>query len=189
MEIISKGRVMAGVRIATENDAAAVAGIYAPYVRDTAITFEEVAPSPSEIGGRIGRTLSTHPFLVFEDGCSVVAYAYASPHRERAAYRWSADVAIYAAPEIHRRGVGRALYSCLLDILRRQGFHSAFAGVTLPNANSIGLHEAMGFEHVATYAEVGFKLGSWHDVGWWQCRIASGPPCGAPIAFPDLRVT
>lgn len=178
---------MAGVRVATENDAAAVARIYAPYVCETAISFEDVPPSPDDMSGRIRRTLSTHPFLVFEDGYSVVAYAYASPHRERAAYRWSADVAIYAAPEVHRRGVGRALYAGLLDMLRRQGFHAAFAGITLPNDNSVGLHEAMGFEHVGTYAEVGFKLGAWRDVGWWQCRIASGPPCGALIAFPDLR--
>lgn len=178
---------MAGVRVATENDAAAVAAIYAPYVRDSAISFEEIPPSPDDMRGRIARTLSTHPFLVFEDGCFVVAYAYASPHRERAAYRWSADVAVYAAPEIHRRGVGRALYARLLEILGRQGFHAAFAGITLPNANSTGLHEAMGFAHVGTYAEVGFKLGSWRDVGWWQYRIASGPRCGALIAFPDLR--
>jgi L-amino acid N-acyltransferase YncA len=178
-----------GVRVATENDAAAVARIYAPYVCETAISFEEIPPSPDEMSGRIGRTLSTHPFLVFEDDGSVVAYAYASPHRERPAYRWSADVAIYAAPEVHRRGAGRALYARLLDILGRQGFHAAFAGITLPNTNSAGLHEAMGFEHVGTCAEVGFKLGSWRDVGWWQYRIASGPPCGAPIAFPDLRET
>jgi len=180
---------MAGVRVATAHDAAAVASIYAPYVRETAISFEELPPSVDDMSGRISKTLATHPFLVFEDGGSVVAYAYASPHRERPAYRWSADVAIYAAPAIHRRGVGRALYARLLDILGRQGFHSAFAGITLPNANSVGLHEAMGFEHVGTYAEVGFKLGTWRDVGWWQCRIASGPRCDALIAFPDLRET
>jgi len=178
---------MPGVRVATENDAAAVAAIYAPYVRETPISFEELPPSPDDMRGRIGRTLAAHPFLVFEDGDAVVAYAYASAHRDRAAYRWSADVGIYAAPEVHRQGVGRALYACLLDLLRRQGFHAAFAGITLPNANSVGLHEAMGFEHVGTYAEVGFKLGAWRDVGWWQCRIAIGAPVGAPIAFPDLR--
>jgi len=178
---------MASVRVATENDAAAVSAIYAPYVRETAISFEELPPAPDEMSGRIKRTLATHPFLVFEDGASVVAYAYASAHRERAAYRWSADVAIYAAPAVHRRGVGRALYAHLLNILRRQGFHAAFAGITLPNASSIGLHEAMGFEHVGTYAEVGFKLGAWRDVGWWQYRISIGAPVGAPIAFPDLR--
>jgi len=178
---------MASVRVATENDAAAVSAIYAPYVRETAISFEELPPAPDEMSGRIKRTLATHPFLVFEDVASVVAYAYASAHRERAAYRWSADVAIYAAPAVHRRGVGRALYAHLLNILRRQGFHAAFAGITLPNASSIGLHEAMGFEHVGTYAEVGFKLGAWRDVGWWQYRISIGAPVGAPIAFPDLR--
>ena len=91
---------MASVRVATENDAAAVSAIYAPYVRETAISFEELPPAPDEMSGRIKRTLATHPFLVFEDVASVVAYAYASAHRERAAYRWSADVAIYAAPAV-----------------------------------------------------------------------------------------
>jgi L-amino acid N-acyltransferase YncA len=174
------------VRIATEQDASAVAGIYAPYVRDTAISFEEVTPSQDEMGRRIRKTLATHPFLVFEDGDTVVAYAYASQHRERAAYRWSVDVAVYAAPEVHRRGVGRALYGCLLETLARQGFHAAFAGITLPNEKSVGLHEAIGFQQVATYAEVGFKLGAWRDVGWWRLPLCGGSPRGEPIAFPDL---
>jgi L-amino acid N-acyltransferase YncA len=177
---------MSGVRIATERDASAVASIYAPYVRDTAISFEEVAPSPDEMGRRIRKTLATHPFLVFEDGDAVVAYACASHHRERAAYRWSVDVAVYAVSEVHRRGVGRALYRRLLETLARQGFHTAFAGITLPNEKSVGLHEAMGFQQVATYAEVGFKLGAWHDVGWWSLPLCGGPPPGEPIAFPDL---
>ena len=177
---------MTGVRIADEDDAVAVAGIYAPYVRDTVISFEEVPPSADQMRIRIAKTLTTHPFLVFEDRGAVVAYAYASSHGTRAAYRWSVDVAVYATPDVHRRGVGRALYTRLFDVLARQGFHSAFAGITLPNEKSVGLHEAMGFLPVGTYVEAGFKFGAWRDVGWWGRAIASGPPRGEPIPFPEM---
>lgn len=177
---------MERIRTATPNDAAAVAAIYAPYVRDTPITFEEEVPSTAEMRMRIERTLETHPFLVFETEDGVVAYAYGSSHRERAAYRWSCDVTIYASPEVHRRGVGRALYTELLPILERQGLHSVFAGITLPNDKSVGLHEAMGFRHLGTYREVGFKLGAWRDVGWWRRPIAEGPPRGDPVPFAAL---
>lgn len=177
---------MAGVRIANEDDAEAVAGVYAPYVRDTAISFEELAPSTDEMRRRIRTTLATHPFLVFEDRGAVVAYACATPHGERAAYRWSVDVAIYAAPEVHGRGVGRALYTRLFEILERQGLHAAYAGITLPNEKSVGLHEAMGFRRIGTYLEAGFKFGAWRDVGWWGRPIGEGPPRGEPVPFPAL---
>lgn len=178
---------MAGVRIATEDDAAGVAEVYAPYVRDTVISFEETAPTPDDWRARIGKTLSRYPFLVFEDGGRVTAYAYASVHNERSAYRWSANVGIYAARDVHRRGVGRALYGQLLTLLKAQGLHTAYAGITLPNDASVGLHKAMGFALIGVYPEVGFKLGAWRDVGWWGLRLADGPPEGEPIAFPDLQ--
>jgi L-amino acid N-acyltransferase YncA len=187
LKVEAEGGTMAGVRIATEDDGSAIAAIYAPYVRDTAISFEEIPPTPEEMRSRIRKILASNPFLVFEDERAVVAYAYASPHAERAAYRWSADVGIYADAAVHRRGVGRALYTQLLEILERQGFHSAFAGITLPNEKSVGLHEAMGFRQVALYPEVGFKMGSWRDVGWWGRTIATGLPGGRPIPFAELQ--
>jgi phosphinothricin acetyltransferase len=180
---------MGRVRIAREADAPTVADIYAPYVRETAISFEEVPPSPAEMRERICKTLATHPFLVFEDGNTVVAYAHASRHKERPSYRWSVDVGVYAAPPVHRRGVGRALYTRLLDILARQGFHAAFAGITLPNEKSVGLHEAMGFRHLGTYAEVGFKLSALRDVGWWRRPLGTGLPTGEPIEFSKLLMS
>jgi len=177
---------MAGVRTATEQDGPAIAAIYAPYVSDTAISFEETPPTATEMSERVRATLSTHPFLVFQEAGAVVAYAYASRHRDRAAYRWSVDVAIYAAPRVHRHGIGRALYSRLFEILERQGFHSAYAGITRPNEKSIGLHEAVGFQHVGTYDEVGFKLGRWWDVGWWRRPLCSGSPNGEPTPYAEL---
>jgi len=117
----------------------------------------------------------------------VIGYAYGGVHLPRAAYRWSCNVSAYVAPGQARRGLGRALYGELLDLLTRQGFHSAFAGVALPNDASVGLHEAMGFRHLGTYREVGFKHGRWHDVGWWRLALAEGPPGGEPVPFPALE--
>jgi L-amino acid N-acyltransferase YncA len=157
------------IRSAGVDDGAAIAAIYRPYVLDTAISFEEEPPSPAEMGERIVATLAAYPFLAFERRGEVLGYAYGGPHRARPAYRWSVDVTVYVAPDARRCGVGRALYIELLGQLARQGFHSAYAGIALPNAASVGLHEAMGFRHLGTYQEVGFKFGRWRDVGVAPC--------------------
>jgi phosphinothricin acetyltransferase len=98
----------------------------------------------------------------------VAGFAYGGPHRTRAAYRWSVDVTVYVAEQARGHGVGRALYGALLPALAERGFHAAFAGIALPNPGSVALHEAVGFTPLGVYREVGFKLGRWHDVGWWQ---------------------
>lgn len=103
-----------------------------------------------------------------EVGGEVAGYAYGSPHRTRAAYASSCDVAIYVDAAHARQGIGRALYRALLPLLKEKGYHAAFAGIALPNEGSIGLHEAMGFTHVGIYREVGWKMDGWRDVGWWQ---------------------
>jgi L-amino acid N-acyltransferase YncA len=156
------------IRSATVEDAPAIRAIYAPVVATTAISFEDIPPSAAEIALRIADTLAGYPYLVATRDGSVVGYAYAGPHRERSAYRFSTDVTVYVAREAHRTGVGRALYGALLPELARRGFHAAFAGIALPNAASVALHEAVGFTKVGVYREVGFKFGRWHDVGWWQ---------------------
>ena len=117
---------------------------------------------------RVETTLRSYPYLVAENGGRVVGFAYASQHRARAAYRRSVDVTVYVAEHARGAGVGRALYGDLLPMLAERGFHAAFGGIALPNPGSVALHEAMGFEHVGVYREVGFKFGRWHDVGWWQ---------------------
>jgi L-amino acid N-acyltransferase YncA len=178
--------VMGQVRVASAADAEAVAAIYAPYVLGTAISFEEEPPSAAEMADRISSTLQTHP--VFEEVGQVIGYAYASPHAARPAYRWSCNVTAYAAPDAHRKGVGRALYAELLGLLERQRFHSVFAGIALPNAKSIGLHEAMGFAYLGVYRDVGFKLGGWHDVGWWSRSLGKGRPTEEPIPFRLMKV-
>lgn len=170
------------------NDAAPCAAIYAPHVADGVASFEMVAPDPGEMGMRIRHAGSRHPWLVCERDGEVAGYAYASPHRDRAAYRWAVDVAVYVGKEHQRRGVGRELYGALLDLLEEQGLRMACAGITLPNPGSVALHEAMGFVPVGIYRDIGWKAGAWHDVGWWQRRLGegSGPPA-EPLTLPELR--
>jgi L-amino acid N-acyltransferase YncA len=157
------------LRPATEADAEALAAIYRAYVLETPISFEVEPPSAAEMAQRIEKSLSRWAWLVHEaaDG-RVVSYAYVSAYAERSSYRWSVLTSVYALPERHRRGDGRALYTALLSLLQLQGFEQAMAGITLPNAGSVGLHEAMGFEPVGVYRRAGFKLGRWHDVAYFQ---------------------
>jgi L-amino acid N-acyltransferase YncA len=171
-------------------DAAACAAIYAPSVTDGVASLEEHAPGEPEMARRIERISSRYPWLVAELDGELAGYAYASEHRARASYRWAADVTVYVSPVHHRRGVGRALYGALLPLLARQGLYVACAGITLPNDASVGLHEALGFELVGVYRAIGFKHGSWRDVGWWQAEltpaVAGRPPAelGPPARLP-----
>jgi L-amino acid N-acyltransferase YncA len=159
------------IRLARAEDGAAVARIYDPVVARTAISFELDPPGPAEMKRRIVTALAFAPWLVEERDGTVRGYAYASKHRERAAYQWSVDVAVYVDEEHRRGGVGNALYGKLFRLLRLQGFYTAHAGVTLPNAASVGLHESLGFRPVGVYRGVGYKLGGWRDVGWWQLDL------------------
>jgi phosphinothricin acetyltransferase len=162
------------------------AAIYAPFVRDTPITLEEVPPDSRELARRIEWISASYPWLVADqDGRDgVVGYAYASPHHERAGFRWAVDVAVYVAPVAHRRGIGAALYRELLARLAAQGFAFACAGITLPNAPSVGLHESLGFVRVAVHPRIAYKLGRWWDVGWWQLSLPGGAAEQSPPVEP-----
>jgi L-amino acid N-acyltransferase YncA len=166
------------VRDATESDAAACAAIYAPYVQHTVITFETEPPSVDEMAGRMASAARTHAWLVLEEGGRVVGYAYGSPFKSRAAYRWSCEVSVYLETGLRRSGAGRALYEVLLERLSQRGFRIAVAGMTLPNDASVGLHEAMGFEPAGVNRKIGWKNDGWHDVAWVQRALDDGddPP-------------
>jgi L-amino acid N-acyltransferase YncA len=156
------------IRLATVNDAPAIAAIYRPIVESTPISFETVAPDADEMRRRIQEVLGSHVWLVCEREGAVAGYAYASSHRARAAYQWSVDTSVYVDDAFRRRGIGHALYLSLFAVLTVQGYANAFAGITLPSAASVGLHERAGFTPLGVYRRVGYKLGAWHDVGWWQ---------------------
>ena len=161
------------IRNADADDAAACAAIYAPCVTDSVASFETGPPTAEEMAARVG---AAYAWLVAEPDGVPVGYAYGSPHRERAAYRWAADVAVYISADHHRAGVGRALYARLFQALREIGVWTLCAGITEPNAASTGLHRSMGFVSVGTYRRIGWKAGAWHDVQWWQLDLRPGDP-------------
>jgi L-amino acid N-acyltransferase YncA len=157
------------IRTASADDSPAIRAIYAPIVENTPISFETVAPSVDEMEGRISTTLAAgHCYLIATGQDQVLGYAYSGPHRTRAAYHPSIDVSVYVATKAQRQGVGKTLYTALFDALSKTNFHMAYAGITLPNVASVALHESVGFTPVGIFSEVGWKLGRWHDVGWWQ---------------------
>jgi phosphinothricin acetyltransferase len=162
------------IRFAEARDAPAIAEIYAPIVANTWISFEETVPDESEMKRRIEKAKDVLPFLCAERDGTVAGYAYASPHRERASYRWSVDVSVYVGDGYRRVGVARRLYASLLAIASAQGYRNAFAGIALPNEASVGFHHRMGFSDVGIYRNVGFKLGAWHDTIWMQ-RVLNEP--------------
>jgi phosphinothricin acetyltransferase len=168
------------IRVACPEDADAILAIYTPIVRETAISFEVEPPTYVEMHERIATTLRRLPWLVCERQGEVLGYVYASPHRARAAYQWSVDVSVYIQAKARRTGMGRALYHALFQLLSLQGFYQCFAGITLPNPASVGLHEALGFQPVGVYQAVGYKLGGWHDVGWWQRALQPRPSLPTP---------
>jgi phosphinothricin acetyltransferase len=180
--------VSARIRLATAADGAALAEIYAPAVDGCSTSFELTPPDADEMARRVARVVARTPWLVLARDERVLGYAYAGPHRDRPAYQWSVEVSAYVHPDAHRGGVGAALYTSLFAVLVLQGFRNAYAGITLPNAASVGLHAALGFTPVGVYRGVGYKLGAWHDVGWFERPLAPRviePP--APVALPDVH--
>jgi len=177
------------IRPAEPRDAAALAEIYAPSVLLRPTSFELRAPDAAEMAARLARVTAMWPWLVAEEGGKVLGYCYAGAFAEREAYRWSVTVTAYVRDGSHRRGIGRQMYAMLFDLLGRQGAVMAFAGITLPNEASVGLHRAMGFEPVGVYPRVGYKLGRWHDVGWYGMALRK-PGIDAPpdelVPWPQL---
>lgn len=175
------------IRLATATDADAILEIYAPIVQQTVISFEMEVPTLETMRERITTTTTQHPWLVVDMGGEIAGYAYASPHRTRAAYQWSVDVSAYVHAHYRQRRIGKALYTSLFRILKEQGYYNAYAGITLPNTASVALHESLGFLPIGVYTGVGFKQGAWHDVGWWHLRIRPpGPPPSPPLSVQAL---
>lgn len=156
------------IRLATAADGPAFAHIYRPAVVGSPTSFEIEPPDGDEMAHRITNIGARFPWLALEDAGAALGYAYASTHRARPAYQWSAEVSAYVHPDARRRGGARALYTSLFAALEVLRYRNVYAGITLPNAASVGLHEAHGFRSVGVFHDVGYKLGRWHDVGWWE---------------------
>jgi phosphinothricin acetyltransferase len=185
MRMPDSGSSVARIRLAAPTDGPALAEIYRPAVADSAISFELDPPDGAEMARRVERIMERMPWLVCERHGIVIGYAYASQHRDRAAYRWSVDVSAYVHESAQRLGIARALYTSLFAGLVVQGFRNAYAGITLPNAPSVGLHTALGFTPVGMYRGVGYKNGVWHDTGWFERALA--PRVAEPAEPRPLR--
>jgi len=176
------------IRIARDEDAAAIHAIYAPSIIDGVATFETALPGVATMRERIRTRLQHYPWLVWEDGGEVLAYAYAGRFRERAAYDWIAETSIYVREDAHRRGIARRLYGVLLDTMCLQGINQAVGVITLPGTVSVAMHEAMGFTTAGVWRQCGYKLGQWWDVGVWQKQLHTPSATPEPvIPFPQLR--
>ncbi len=159
------------IRIATPDDAAQIRDIYAPFCGNSPVSFELEPPSVDEMRRRIVEILSRFPWLVCERDGVILGYVYARSFRDRPAYQWSTEVTAYIRDGQRRSGLGRALYTSLLALLKLQGYAMVYAGITLPNPASVGLHEAIGFRPAGVFTAAGYKCDSWHDVGFWQLEL------------------
>ncbi|MCX7513482.1 GNAT family N-acetyltransferase [Frateuria sp. STR12] len=176
------------IRIAGPDDAAAIHAIYAPSVTHGVATFETTPPGVVAMRDRIEARLAHYPWLVRESGGELLAYAYASRFRERAAYDWIAETSIYVREDAQRRGIARHLYGVLLEAMRLQGINQAVGVITLPGEASVRIHEAMGFAPAGVWRQSGYKLDRWWDVGVWQKTLQT--PAAVParvVPFAALR--
>lgn len=178
------------IRFITPDDYAAVLAIYAPFVANTAVSFEYEVPSSAAFADRIEAITDRFPFLVCEIDKEVVGYAYASKHRDRTAYQWSVESSVYVRPDAHRRGVATALYTTLFALLQHQEFINVYAGITQPNERSVAFHRSLGFQDVGLYENIGYKFGQWHSVLWLSRTLQphSAHPT-APISIQDVLDT
>ena len=179
---------MHSIRLANEKDAEGILAIYSPYIENTSFTFETEVPAVKAFAERINNYLVNWPWLVFEIDGKIAGYAYGAKYRERTAYQWCVESSVYIHDDFQRSGVARALYMALIDILKAQGFRNVYAVINLPNEKSVSFHESCGFKYFATYEKVGYKLGKWKNVGWWELVINeyTDEPA-APIKFSELN--
>ena len=175
------------VRVVDLDDASSIQKIYAYYVTGTSITFEVDIPSVDEMQQRIKNISAVYPWFVYHEGNDVKGYVYASRHRERAAFRWSVDFAVYVRPDLRGRGIGKILFREIIDAVTGLGYYNAFGVITIPNEQSVALHESCGFTCTGVTKNCGYKLGKWHDVGIWQLRLReSGSEPAEPEMFKNL---
>jgi phosphinothricin acetyltransferase len=156
------------IRLANKDDAKGILDIYNPYIENTSFTFETEVPSLNDFQKRIEDYLDNWPWLVCEDNGIIAGYAYSSKYRERKGYQWGVESSVYIHDDYLLLGIGKALYEALLEILKKQGFRNVYAVINLPNERSVKFHEKCGFTFLAIYPNVGYKLGEWKNVGWWQ---------------------
>ncbi len=177
------------IRVAKASDAKDIQRIYAPYVKNTNITFEYVIPSVEEMAKRIKKTLENYPYLVAEMDGRIVGYAYASLYRERHAYLWDSELSIYLDEDYHGQSIAKALYEKLFNILQAMHIQNVYACITYPNEKSEKFHQKFGFELIGCFHQVGYKFEKWHDVIWMEKSIGDKNDVQEVIPFSLLSST
>lgn len=168
------------LRLATKEDLSAMLGIYSYYVSETVVSLEYVPPTLSEFERRFDTFTVQFPWIVFEADGEIVGYAYAHRFHDRAAYDWSAECTVYIKNGLQRNGIGRALYTCLLNILRLQGYRTAVAIICVPNENSEALHKYFGFTNSGVVCNAGYKASEWRSAAWYVLALSDYPAEPAP---------
>ncbi|HEX7583236.1 MAG TPA: GNAT family N-acetyltransferase [Prolixibacteraceae bacterium] len=156
------------IRLAEEQDVQGILEIYAPFILETAVTFEETVPEEDSFWERIQLIMTELPFLVCEIDGRIAGYAYASGYRSRASYRWTKEVSVYVHPDFQRKKVALALYTSLNELVRYQGIADLLAIITMPNKSSVAFHEYLGYRKCGEFSKVGYKLNQWQNVGWFE---------------------
>lgn len=159
------------IRQATVQDVPRILEIYAPYVENTAISFEYTVPSLEAFTQRFLGITAQFPWLVWEENGQILGYAYGSLPFERAAYGWNAEASIYLAPEAKGRGIGRKLYATLEEQLKNQGYKKVYAIITTANEASVAFHKAVGYRHTAAFPNCGYKFGTWYGTIWMEKEL------------------
>ncbi|MCB0327221.1 MAG: N-acetyltransferase [Bdellovibrionales bacterium] len=177
---------MQDLRFAKPKDCQAMLDIYAPYVCDTAISFEEEIPALESFQEKFSKISFLYPWLVLERNGQTIGYAYACAHRERSAYRFSCETSVYVDQNHHGQGIGSSLYQALFALLQAQGYCQVFAGVTQPNPASHEIHRSFGFVPIGTYQNIGYKFEAWHDVRWYQKELSVHSVMSSPIPISKL---
>lgn len=172
-------------RLAQVGDAKEIYDIYSPYVENTAFTFEYEAPGIPALMDRISNTMNTYPYIVCLIDGHVAGYTYASRHMVRAAYQWNAELSVYVDGRFRGMGIGTALYTAIIEVLKLQNVQNIFACIARDNTSSRRLHENMGFEVAGLYVNAGYKLGKWHDIVWMERCV--GMHDVNPKAFKGIR--
>ncbi len=184
------------IRVATPGDAEALLGIYAYYVKETAITFEYDVPTVEEFRGRIENTLKKYPYLVAEEEGKIVGYAYASAFKTRAAYDHSVETSIYVAKDCRRSGLGSLLLEELEKTLGKMNILNVNACISVPDGEedeyltfgSVRFHEKKGYKLVGTFHECGYKFSRWYNMVWMEKMLGEHvAPAPDVIAFPKLK--
>lgn len=162
---------MTMIRSVQNSDSSHICDLYNYYVTDTTVTFEEESVSTGEMKRRIGEITDNYPWLVYELDDKVVGFSYAGTWKGRSAYRYTAESTVYVHKDFHGRGIGSALYQRLIMDLRELGLHAVLGCIALPNQASQALHEKIGFQKIGQFSHVGYKFGTWLDVGYWELLL------------------